>query len=410
MRIVVLADMSLPLVSEARLREIRTVVGSPLDGKHMNPYPRLISLLMHPVVGSVLDYEQRLMEETAKDESLRQYLEWILAQDIPEPPFECVDSWLRGLATTSYSDISAVVELRSYLSFGEVNYLPLAGDGTDSYIVISDPAALEPLQQTSVDEPSQKNHPALLRLSVNRADPTGGRPPFIVLPIGRLLRVNRAFVATDLELAEKVASIWLKSPHNGGLKIVEDALISLGYATIDDQSAYTRATLRYMLDIANGLEHHQSLKKAQNNLITEKSRHNRWQNVLRNPKWFEETNYVVVVDAVHSDHPVWLIQKHSQEDDVVTSKMVEAHNGKTIFLKIDEKFDTLHYMMTAKEWRESSHQIGSLIAARIKESMIRGKVTVQAADVDELAEVLRVYTTTGLQRGERAEEAQKVIF
>ena len=391
--------MSLPHVSEARLREIRTVVGSPSDGKYMNRHPGLISSLMHPVIGGVPDYEKRLTAETAKDGILRRYLEWILAQDVPEFPLQCVNLWLKKLATISYSDISAVVDLRSNLSFGEVNYLPLMVDGSDSYIVISDPAALEPLQQTSVEdtplgtaEDSQKNHPALLRLSVNKADPTDGVPPVIVLPIGRLLRIDRTFVETDLELAEKLASIWLKYPHSGGLDVVKDAMTSLGYTNIEDRSAYTRAKFHYMLDIVNGLNHDQSLQEAQHNSITERSRHDRWQNVLRTPKWIEETNYVVTIDAVDSSHPIWLIHKHSPEEEVVDSKMVEAHDGKTFPLKIDTKFDTLHYMVTAKEWLESIYQKSSLIAAWIKKPVIRGEVIVQSVDVDKFSEVLQANT------------------
>lgn len=107
------------------------------------------------------------------------------------PFYQCPEDWLRKLCTADYGDMLAVVDLRSALSSGEVNYLPLTASKDNDYffIVGSDPAALGPPHSAPSD--LRKVHRALISLSFNTVDFSHDTVPIphFVLPVGRLFQV-----------------------------------------------------------------------------------------------------------------------------------------------------------------------------------------------------------------------------
>jgi hypothetical protein len=176
--------------------------------------------MQHSLLDNPSDYLSRLKTETAKDNGLKQYLEWTVAQEAPQPLWQSPEVWLSKLCTADYGDILAVVDLRSALSFGEVNYLPLTiQDHEYSFIVASDPGALGPHAPEFVDCPPLttssngiKVHPALISLLVNTGDFAHYVPvPNYVLPIGRLLQVITPLLFFDLDDVDRIGATISRS-------------------------------------------------------------------------------------------------------------------------------------------------------------------------------------------------------
>ena len=172
-------------------------------------------LLIQPFLGSPSDYFRQLKEETDKDKSLQQYLEWIVAQDVPKPLLQCLPDWLHNLCNADYSSMLAVIDLRSALSFREVDYLPLPFDSFTSGLsfVKSDPAALGPLRESFAESKTsndRKIHPALIRLSVDHSTPSPGAAlvPTFVLPVGRVLSVNKPSLVADDSIKDEIMSSY----------------------------------------------------------------------------------------------------------------------------------------------------------------------------------------------------------
>jgi hypothetical protein len=86
-----------------------------------------------------------LRAEFQSPDDFQRYLEWIQAQEeVEDPVFLTPEAWLEELSTTDLSDVHSAIEIRSALSFKEVDQLVLAADEAEDqmYLVTSEPAAL----------------------------------------------------------------------------------------------------------------------------------------------------------------------------------------------------------------------------------------------------------------------------
>ena len=99
----------------------------------------------------------------------------------------------------------------------------------------------------------------------------------------------------------------------------------------------------------------------------------------------------MVVDAVAPSHPVWLIHKENQMNDVGDWKIVEAPDDYHLF-------PFLRYGVGAagQICEEGNDWLDSLVVPdtiglerRMVATLTRGRVTAQAADIDEFTAMLR---------------------
>ena len=73
----------------------------------------------------------------------KKYLDWVQSQGAEDLPYQLPKDWLKKLDAVQFSDILAVTNLRSALSFKEIDYLVLASKPQDLICFnTSDPNAL----------------------------------------------------------------------------------------------------------------------------------------------------------------------------------------------------------------------------------------------------------------------------
>ena len=320
------------------------------------------------------------------------------------------------------------------------------------FIVTSDPAALGPHTQTLVKNAplstsfdDTKVHPALISLSVNEGDFSHTVPvPNFVLPVGRLLRIDRAALHSVLEPLTRSSGMWLMmiiildpppqewsrltemlfDPDQGSSWLTEilsdlDQEMSLLTKTISDQdeweletrSTETRSTLdqqrirniyscmkigrEFLNKILSrrmaGLNHYE-LKRGP---FMEQYRREFWQAVLQVPEFFRDTNYVLVVDAVEPSHAFWLIHRRVQMDHAGEEKIVEADEDDSLIPGFICKFDAAHILTDANYWfnfdsRSDPDALTAMIQQNMNRGMkARGLVTVHPADIEQFHAALQ---------------------
>lgn len=114
------------------------------------------------------DHLKRLEAETQRDNSLQDYLDWVESQDMEDSVYQLPEDWLKQLNTVQFSDVLAATNLRSALSFKEVDYLVLAADkrGDSMYLITSDPSALR-LEEAELDCHRPARYPSCTHLAIN---------------------------------------------------------------------------------------------------------------------------------------------------------------------------------------------------------------------------------------------------
>ncbi|MCJ1349679.1 hypothetical protein MMC31_007920 [Peltigera leucophlebia] len=149
--------MATQAISETRFLEIKGKIGQ-------------------PPLDNINDYLKRLEAETQIDNNLQDFLDWVQSQEIEDSFYQLPMDWLKQFSTVKFSDILAVTNLRSALSFKEVDYLVLAANEDSMYLITSDPSALrlegaEPPVYSSLTATDQLCiHPALISLSTCNMD------------------------------------------------------------------------------------------------------------------------------------------------------------------------------------------------------------------------------------------------
>lgn len=105
----------------------------------------------------------------------------------------------------------------------------------------------------------------------------------------------------------------------------------------------------------------------------------------------EDTNYVVVIDAIGPNHSVWLIHKDIQRDELGNEKVIRANEDKSLSPEVDLKFTAALMFENASDWlRLDGSSIDTRdLMAKIQETMIHTPITVGAADTELLNEALR---------------------
>ena len=305
------------------------------------------------------DYLKRLEAETERDNSLHDYLEWVQRHDIEESFYQLPKDWLNQLITTQFDDILAVINLRTALSFKEVDYLLLAteGGGFWMHIITSDPGALKPEETehglTAIDQLGV--HPALVSLSTTATtDPHFQDIPKLVLPLGRLLRGRPRLLLQFLQ-AHTVRNMRLEGKEIGDdalgsgtlptsitylEALVADVLALIDYIkfSLADQALLIEHFEESLLYMMNGslrsgeltINRTEALREAYERKILdiltgnvqisqvsretlEKKRRELWHDVKQIYGMLEETGYVAVIDAVDSKHPVWILRSSESE-------------------------------------------------------------------------------------------------
>ncbi|KAF7507377.1 hypothetical protein GJ744_010694 [Endocarpon pusillum] len=361
-------------LSDDKLKEIKDVVGSAADWEQPS------------------DYIRRLKEATGSDSNLRQYVRWVASQDVKRLPCQCPIDWLHELYKLDYSSIPEVVDIRSALSFGEVDYITLATEGTHGhdnfYIVKSDPSALGPVQQPEKAPPLSSGnittHPALIRLLFENLD--SNRPvPSFVLPIGRMLRIVKPYGVVDSDVMQQVADIYVKNS-----KSLEEFALDAWHSIcpISSEAEFRphrdAAIITYVKEIASKLDAGLEPSALGHDQDIERCRREAWRAISQNPRSFLVTEYAVVVDAVDQHHPVWLVRRRNQQDDFGDWKFHDdpADLEPPFTKRISPGFDAAQIFKEISDWPKyysgrSSYEFSDII----RRTRIRGRLTVHATDV-----------------------------
>ncbi|KAF9774008.1 hypothetical protein IL306_008060 [Fusarium sp. DS 682] len=83
---------------------------------------------------------------------------------------------------------------------------------------------------------------------------------------------------------------------------------------------------------------------------------------------FVDTNYVLVIDAVAPEHPVWLIYDRNPRDELGDRRIVDPRGFQTplIFEGLGTNFDSMQVLPSVKDWIDS---YGNLDFAQVEVSM-----------------------------------------
>ncbi|KAI9893347.1 MAG: hypothetical protein M1814_006643 [Vezdaea aestivalis] len=227
----------------------------------------------------------------------------------------------------------------------------VASDDLDLYVVISDPAALGSLEQDQTMFGSSSSsrvdvNPALIRLSFEDIKPDRPAPTF-VLPIGRMVVIFDPYGRRDLMMdrASRQDLEIMDSDGRHDLKIMEevDGLLKGNTAFVEDFSLsawrsiygitsntsampiHAPETQTYIKEIATKLAKGSQIAGLRKDQDLEQRRCEVWRAMLRQPHSFQDTSYVVVVDAVDPHHPVWLIRSRKQQNQEVEWEYVSEN-------------------------------------------------------------------------------------
>lgn len=290
-----------------------------------------------------------------------------------------------------------MISIRSALSFGRVNYLTL-GSGSwsnDLYIVISDPAALGPLEQNqnmfvaSSSSSLMDVHPALIRMSFKDIKPDRQTPTF-VMPIGRMCKILKPDGRPDLETMEKVAGLLKDNTAP-----IEDFYLSAWrsiYGITSNAGAlpdHAPGTQAYIKEIASKLAEGSQIADLRKDQELERRRCEAWRAVLRDPCSFWDTTYVVVVDAVDPNHPVWLIRRRNQQNEEGEWDYVNEDTGIPVpfeHLQYLQRsaFDAAQIFPSLLEWiQDYYHKTAYSFTPSIENTYINGLLTVHFADAQQ---------------------------
>lgn len=330
---------------------------------------------------------------TKSDDVLRSYLGWKASKPVPRLPCRCPEDWLGALYTLNYSSEQDLISIRSALSFGRVNYLTLASDSHrgDLYIVISDPTALGPFEQDqnmfgSSSSSLMDVHPALIRLSFKNIKPDRPTPTF-VMPVGCVFKILNPYGRPDLKTMEKVAELLKKD-----IAPVEDSSLS-AWRSIYGISSNTNAmpdhapeTQAYIKEIAIKLAEGSQIADLRKDQEVERRRCEAWRAVLRNPRSFQDTNYVVVVDAVDPNHPVWLIRRPNQQNEEGERDCVSENTYTPLpFEHLHRSvFDAAQIFPRVSEWiKDYYDETVYSFSPSIENTYIKGLITVHFADAQQ---------------------------
>lgn len=347
-------------------------------------------------LGNIDDYLDRLEAETERDKSLQQYLEWVQRRNVVEPHYEPPEEWLKRLNAVDFSNITAVTNLRSALSFKRVDYLVLAEDEArdGTYFVTSDPAALRLDEDTSAESPGAPTetdqpqiHPALLSLSIVGTDhPAPGSIPKLFLPIGRLLyrrsagfmmQRSRYFSVGPRKWVPKTPENLLLGPGRSEPQLISDMRTSLvkreaqnrGISHLfepsrtefpmdgDNIHQILNAEIEYIDTVLSMLTKKMRLSEIRRDPTFEKHRRKLWELLSQRSIECTKINYVIVVDAVTPKHPVWIIYNRNQMDDFGNEKVADPIEVPGVFPHL-QSFSAAQILSGSSEWLESYMQIG----------------------------------------------------
>ena len=288
---------------------------------------------------------ERLEKETQIDGSLNDYLDWVQNSDTEVSLYQLPEDWLQDLSTVQFSDALATTNLRSALSFKEVDYLLLAADepGDSMWIITSDPSALrveeaEPLVQPSLTTANQLEiHPALISLSSSGTnDPNSHGSTTLVLPVGRLLHGKpkdllddilddiRNDISQDTLLdgeairKDSLGKGTLPTPIKHIQNLLNDVPALIDYLELPNSEMATLTNVfehSLLFNVERGQAFWNRDQDDKGREILEKKRRELWHDITKTSKNFKETGFVVVVDAITSGHPIWIIQSPQQKDD-----------------------------------------------------------------------------------------------
>jgi hypothetical protein len=373
------------------------------------------------------DYLKRLEAETQGDNSFQEYLDWVQSQDVEDAPYQLPEDWLKQSSTVQFSDMLAVTNLRSALSFKEVDYLVLAADdrGDSIYLVTSDPSALkleeaEPPLYSSLTATNQlRIHPALISLSVSVIDDsTSHEIPKLVLPVGRLIHgkpnillqnildsilqgilldgevvgpdsLGRGTLRTPITYFETLLSDvpalirYLEPPPDDKVALTEYFENLLLYKTQHRRSGWDvdftgrapplkEAYTQRLFNILKGNIHDPQISRE----TLEKKRRELWHEVMQTSRNFRDTAYVVVIDAITPGHPVWIVESPQQKDD--EGKYVVA-SGTAHAVQI---------LSEVKQWLGSYDKLESRdIDYNLTESVMRYPLVVRTVEVIKSREI-----------------------
>lgn len=158
-------------------------------------------------------------------------------------------------------------------------------------------------------------HPALIRMSFKEIKAERQTPTF-VMPVGRMCQILMPYGRSDLKTMEKVAGLLKDNTAP-----IEDFYLSAWrsiYGITSTASAlpdHTPGTQAYIKEIASKLAEGSQIADLRKDQELERRRCEAWRAVLRDPRSFRDTTYVVVVDAVDPNHSVWLIRRRNQQNE-----------------------------------------------------------------------------------------------
>lgn len=247
-------------------------------------------------------------------------------------------------------------------------------------MVISDPAALGPLElDRNIDV-----HPALLRLSFKDIKPDRPIPTF-VMPVGRMLQIPDPYGRPDLDTMEVVGDLLR---DNTGP--IEDFYMSAWrsiYGIPSKANALPDHALRtqaYIKEIATKLAKGLQIADLRKDQDLEGLRNKAWRAVLDDPRSCRDTNYVVVVDAVDPNHPVWLIRSRNQLNE--EGEWTNFEENTSPFENLNGLvFDAAQIFQSFSEWiQDYYHESVNRISLNIEETYINSFLTtVHTADAQQ---------------------------
>ncbi|KAF5709524.1 hypothetical protein FMUND_10012 [Fusarium mundagurra] len=148
-------------ISDARFAEIKEAAGDPFK--------------VSPSV-----YMQKLEEATARDNSLKPFLD--RASKVDNTPLQSPLEWLRKLSITDFTNVGAICIHRVDLTFDHIERFNLVANDEDTFAVGGSHEGL------SYDEMEGDVHPVFLSLESSALLGAGDSLPSLVLPVGQLLK------------------------------------------------------------------------------------------------------------------------------------------------------------------------------------------------------------------------------
>ena len=269
-----------------------------------------------------------LTEKIKDADTQREYWRWSVKKKEMkerEMPFQEPKQWLQDLSKVDFSDKMAVCYLSNGLSNRGLLNLILAFDDDNVFIVRPGSCALVIHEDTPTNVDI---HPVFVSLSSGNDKAIHSSFPSFGMVVGQVVR-------KPIRCYGKIKSSYLRR---------------------DPKKYWSDRTLSRLLRL-----------------------------IEVDPDDLEETNYVVVIDAINPRHPVWLVYSRYQSVYYDEEPPIDPNDQRVVFTEIGTNFDAAQILPEAKLWMDSYGKLKfDAIKDNIKNTRIMGAVMARDAEMKDV--------------------------